>query len=165
MLVCYRFFPETFDVNKTAIVFIRSITLTAHTTRALLLQHRKVIADDLACRLLTAFRHVKGHDVPYHNRMGFGFYSRSLHGNRSMKNAAPDRYSVAEMGWAVSRKWSVFPGHLHIVYMHQAGGRAIIKHFCGEFRVMLVHIVPEIQVPFMIHPGGVIDNEDRNRFL
>jgi len=72
MLVGDRFFPETFYMNKIAVIFIAGIALAAHATGTMLVQTFKIVIDDFLCFFLAAGGYRKGHDIPYHNAYSFG---------------------------------------------------------------------------------------------
>ena len=66
-------------MHKATLIIIISIALTAHTTRAMLVQRIKIMINYFLCRLLPVLRHGEGHKIPYHKVYNFGF---STAGNR-----------------------------------------------------------------------------------
>jgi len=73
MLVGDRFFFEAFDVHIDAILVIIGITLASHATGSMLLKCMEIIVNYFLSCLFPAFRHSKGHNIPYHSAYSFGF--------------------------------------------------------------------------------------------
>ena len=72
MMISDGFFFKTLDMNKLSFFIIIGIALAAHATGPVFMKRIKIMTDDFLGRLLPAFRHGKGHDIPYHIAYSFG---------------------------------------------------------------------------------------------